>query len=58
MPATARHLAPTGIDEDRPKQMTFRRYPIGFFHIDVAWVQTAEGKLCLFAVTQRVEKAD
>ena len=41
--------------------------PIGFFHIDIAEVQTAEGKLHVFvgidrtskfAVTQLVEKAD
>ena len=45
----------------------FKRYPIGFFHIDIAEVQTAEGKLFLFvgidrtskfAVTQLVDKAD
>jgi IS30 family transposase len=44
-----------------------KRYPIGFFHVDIAEVQTAEGKLYLFvgidrtskfAVTQLVEKAD
>jgi len=46
---------------------SIKRYPIGFFHIDIAEVQTAEGKLYLFvgidrtstfAVTQLVEKAD
>ena len=45
----------------------FKRYSIGFVHIDIAEVQTAEGKLYLFvgidrtskfAVTQLVEKAD
>jgi IS30 family transposase len=52
---------------NKPGRQKFKRYPIGVFHIDVADVQTAEGKLCLFvgidrtrkfAVTQRVEKAD
>ena len=52
---------------DKPKRQKFKRYPIGFFHIDIAEVQTAEGKLYLFvgidrtskfAVTQLVEKAD
>ncbi len=33
---------------DKPKRQKFKRYPIGFFHIDVAEVQTAEGKLYLF----------
>ena len=55
------------VEGDRPKRAKFRRYPIGFFHIDIAEVQTAEGKLFLFvaidrtstfAVTQLVEKAD
>jgi len=52
---------------DKPKRSKFKRYPIGFFHIDIAEVQTAEGKLYLFvgidrtstfAVTQFVDKAD
>ena len=50
-----------------PKRQRFKRYPIGFFHLDIAEVQTAEGKLYLFvgidrtskfAVTQLVDKAD
>jgi len=52
---------------DKPKRSKFKRYPIGFFRIDIAEVQTAEGKLSLFvgiartskvAVTQLVDKAD
>src|SRR5690606_36073186 len=55
------------VDGDKPKRSKFKRYPIGFFHIDIAEVQTAEGKLYLFvgidstskfAVTQLVDKAD
>jgi len=55
------------VDGDKPKRQKFKRYRIGFFHIDIAEVQTAEGKLYLFvgidrtstfAVTQLVEKAD
>ena len=55
------------IEGDKPGRQKFKRYPIGFFHIDIAEVQTAEGKLYLFvgidrtskfAVTQLVEKAD
>ena len=30
------------IDGDKPKRQKFKRYPIGFFHIDIAEVQTAE----------------
>jgi hypothetical protein len=55
------------VEGDKPKRQRFKRYPIGFFHIDIAEVQTAEGKLYLFvgidrtskfAVTQLVDKAD
>ena len=55
------------LEGDKPKRQKFKRYPIGFFHIDIAEVQTAEGKLFLFVgidrtskytVTQLVDKAD
>ncbi len=55
------------VDGDKPKRQRFKRYPVGFFHIDIAKVQTGEGKLYLFvaidrtskfAVTQLVDKAD
>lgn len=55
------------IEGDKPKRQRFKRYPIGFFHMDIAEVQTAEGKLYLFvaidrtskfAVTQLIDKAD
>jgi hypothetical protein len=55
------------IEGDKPKRQRFKRYPIGFFHMDIAEVQIAEGKLHLFvgidrtskfAVTQLVDKAD
>ena len=36
-----------------PKRQRFKRYPIGFFHIDIAEVQTAEGKLYLFVGIDR-----
>ena len=51
---------------DKPKRSTFKRCPIGFFHIGIAEVQTAEDTLYLFvgidrtskfAVTQPVDKA-
>jgi transposase InsO family protein len=34
----------------------FKAYPIGFFHIDIAEVQTAEGKLYLFVAIDRTSK--
>jgi len=54
------------IEGDKPKRQRFKRYPIGYFHIDIAEVHTAEGKLYMFvgidrtskfAVTQLVQKA-
>src|SRR3954467_4336655 len=33
-----------------------KSYPIGFFHIDIAEVQTAEGKLYLFVAIDRTSK--
>ena len=38
---------------DKPRRSKFKRYPIGFFHIDIAEVQTAEGKLYLFVGIDR-----
>lgn len=55
------------IEGDKHQRQKFKRYPIGFFHIDIAEVQTGEGKLYLFvgidrtskfAVAQRVATAD
>jgi transposase len=33
------------VEGDKRPKRKFRSYPIGFFHIDIAEVQTAEGKL-------------
>ena len=33
------------VDGDKPTKKKFKAYPIGYFHIDIAEVQTAEGKL-------------
>jgi transposase InsO family protein len=41
---------------DKPAKKRFKRYPIGYFHIDLAEVRTAEGKLNLFAATDRTSK--
>src|SRR4030088_2359051 len=55
------------VEGDKPRRKKFDSYPIGFFHIDLAEVRTAEGKLSLFvaidrtskfAVVELVEKAD
>ena len=58
---------PPDVEGDKPRRQNFKRYPIGFFPIDIAEVQTAEGKLFLcvaidrtgrVAVAQLVEKAN
>ena len=41
---------------DKPPKKKFKSYPIGFFHIDIAEVQTAEGKLYLFVAVDRTSK--
>lgn len=44
------------VDGDKPKRSKFKLYPIGFFHIDIAEMQTAEGKLYLFVAIDRTSK--
>ena len=44
------------VDGDKPKRKKFKRYPIGYIHIDIAEVRTAEGKLCLFVAIDRTSK--
>lgn len=44
------------MDGDKPKKQRFKRYPIGFFHIDIAELRTAEGKLYLFVAIDRTNK--
>src|SRR5919199_2625692 len=44
------------IDGDKPLRSKFKRYPIGFFHIDIAEVRTEEGRLYLFVAIDRTSK--
>ena len=44
------------VEGDKPAKKKFKAYPIGFFHIDIAEVQTAEGKLYLFVAIDRTSK--
>ena len=44
------------LDGDKPAKKKFKRYPIGYFHIDIAEVHTAEGKLYLFVAIDRTSK--
>ena len=44
------------VEGDKPRTKKFDNYPIGFFHIDLAEVRTAEGKLYLFVAIDRTSK--
>ncbi len=44
------------VEGDKPPKKKFKAHPIGFFHIDIAEVQTAEGKLHLFVAIDRTSK--
>jgi len=44
------------MDGDKPKRQKFKRYPIGYFHIDIAELRTNEGKLYLFVAIDRTSK--
>ena len=41
---------------DKEPKKKFKTYPIGYFHIDIAEVRTAEGKLCLYVGIDRTSK--
>jgi transposase InsO family protein len=45
-----------GVEAGKPAKKKFKSYPIGYFHIDIAEVQTAEGKLYLFVAIDRTSK--
>lgn len=44
------------VSGNKPVKKNFKRYPIGYFHIDLAEVQTAEGKLYLYVAIDRTSK--
>jgi transposase InsO family protein len=44
------------VEGDKEPKKKFKSYPIGYFHIDIAEVQTAEGKLYLFVAIDRTSK--
>jgi transposase len=41
---------------DKPIKKKFKQYPIGYFHIDIAEVNTKEGRLYLFVAIDRTSK--
>jgi transposase InsO family protein len=44
------------VEGEKPGQRKFKAYPIGYFHIDIAEVRTAEGRLYLFVAIDRTSK--
>jgi transposase-like protein len=44
------------VEGDRPKKKKFKACPISFFHIDIAEMQTADGKLYLYVGVDRTSK--
>jgi transposase InsO family protein len=43
-------------DGDKPQRSKFKRYPIGYFHIDIAEVRSEQGRLYLFVAIDRTSK--
>src|SRR5215470_5519717 len=44
------------VDDGKATKRKFKTYPIGYFHIDIAEVRTAEGRLYLFVAIDRTSK--
>jgi hypothetical protein len=44
------------VEGDKPDKRKFKTYPIGYFHIDIAKVRSAAGKLYLFVAIDRTSK--
>lgn len=44
------------MEGDKPRRSKFKRYPIGYVHIDIAELRTEEGKLYLFVAIDRTSK--
>ena len=44
------------VQSGKAEKKTFKTYPIGYFHIDIAEVQTAEGKLYLYVAIDCTSK--
>lgn len=44
------------VEGDKVNRKKFKAYPIGYFHIDIAEIQTAEGKLYLYVAIDRTSK--
>lgn len=49
-------MASPACQRSRETNLRRRNYPIGYFHIDIAEVQTDEGRLYLFVAIDRTSK--
>ena len=56
LPAAPWHLPAAAGRRREPDRSKFKAYPIGYFHIDIAEVRTAQGKLYLFVAIDRTSK--
>jgi transposase InsO family protein len=56
LPAAPRHFPTARCRRRQASQEEFKCYPIGYVHIDIAEVQTAEGKLYLFVAIDPTSK--
>jgi hypothetical protein len=44
------------VEGDKPAKSKFKKYPLGYFHMDIAEVHTEEGRLYLFVAIDRASK--
>lgn len=56
VPLCTRHSISRLPSEGDKARKQFKQYPIGYFHIDIAEVQTQEGKPYLFVAIDRASK--
>ena len=56
MLAASRHSRLPDVEGDKEPKKKFKNYPIGYFHIDIAEVHTAKGRLYLFVAIDRTSK--
>jgi len=52
--STSRHQS--DVEGDKPAKKKFKKYPVGYFHIDITEVRTEEGKPYLFVGIDRTSK--
>jgi transposase InsO family protein len=56
LPAAPRDLPAAAVEGEASAKRKFKAYPIGYFHIDIAEVRTAQGKLYLLVAINRTSK--